>query len=172
MNPMVLIEIKTERRSLHRRGIGVLALGFLLLLGIWNATSDHWEPPKSGIVNNAEVDTLLAYPEAYEEFTVAFVSLIRMVEKNPDNATLTFMGVNGVLSALVPSPLEGYKPGDNVAITGTSYVVSRGYILVDAIQKINHQVVIGLSILAGVIFAYYFFSAYAVGPRLSLRWRE
>jgi hypothetical protein len=160
-----------EKLNLRNRAISVLALGILLVLGIWNATSDHWEPPQSGVINAAKVDTILTYSTNYENFTVSFVSWIRAIETTANTTTLTFVGVKGVLSAVSNSPLEGYEPGDNVAIKGISYIVSRGYILVDAIHPINHQVIVGLSILGGGIFVYYFFGTYTLGPGLSLRRR-
>lgn len=158
---------------MRRRIIGIIALGILLFIGLWNTTSEHWEPPKSDTINAvSDVDTILANPEAYEGFTVYFVTWISTIETNQNNMTLTFVGVKeGVLSVLITSPLERYKPGDSVAIIGTSYVVSRGYILVDGIQKINHKVAIGFSLIGGVIFVYYFFGVYAFGPGFSFRRR-
>ena len=158
---------------MSRRIISIISLGILLFIGLWNTTSEHWAPPKSGTINAvSDVDTILVNPEAYEGFTVYFVTWISTVETNQNDMTLTFVGVKeGVLSALVTNPLEGYKPGDSVAILGTSYIVSRGYILVDGIQKINHNVAIGFSLLGGVIFVYFFFSVNTFGSGFSFKRR-
>lgn len=135
---MIFIDIRKERSSLRRRIISIISLGILLFIGLWNTTSEHWEPPKSGTINAvSDVDTILVNPEAYEGFTVYFVTWISTVETNQNDMTLTFVGAKeGVLSALITSLLEGYKPGDSIAILGTSYIVSRGYILVDGIKKL------------------------------------
>jgi len=148
------------------------SLGILLVFGIWNATSEHWEPPKSDKINTTEVDAILAHAKAYEGFTVAFVSWLQTIEKQSNNTIFTFYGLNGVLSALVTSPIGSYMPGDNLAIKGVAYLVSRGYILVDAIQKINIDFVIGFSIVAGVLLIYYFFGAFTFDSGLSFKRRE
>ncbi len=161
-----------ERLKRSKRGFGVLALCTLLALGFWNATSDHWEPPQKDVINVTNVNTILKHSIAYENFTVSFVSWIEAIEINPNNTILTFIGINGVLNALSMSPFEGYERGDNVAIKGKSYILTRGYVLVDAIHPINYNLVIGFSILGGGIFVYYFFRMYTFGPSLSLRRRD
>lgn len=170
---MLLIDIKKERSGRGKRYIGFLALGLLLSIGLWNAISpDYWEPPKSGTVNAVKVDKILEHQEAYEGFSVAIVSRIKTIEQKSNMTMLTLAGVNSVLQVLVTHSLEGYRPNESVAIKGISYIVSRGYILVKAIKKLNHIGVLVFSTLGGVLFLYYFFSTFTLNSDFSLKRRR
>ena len=161
-----------ERLKRSKRGFGVLALCTLLALGFWNATSDSWEPPQKDVINVTNVTEILKHSIAYENLIVSFVSWIEAIDITPNNTILTFVGINGVLNALIVGPFEGYERGDSVAIKGRSYLLTRGYVLVDAIHPINHNIVIGFSILGGGIFVYYFFRTFTFGPSLSIKRRD
>lgn len=172
MNLLPLIDLKKERKVWGRRFIGFLALGLLLFIGLWNAISpDYWEPPKGETVNAVKINKILEHQEDYEGFTVAIVSRIKSIEQKSNMTMLTLMEVNEVLHVLVTYSLEGYKPNESVAIKGISYLVSRGYILVVEIKKLNHKGPLGFSILGAVLFVYYFFSAYTLNSDFSLKRR-
>ncbi|MFQ6125220.1 MAG: hypothetical protein ACE5R6_11550 [Candidatus Heimdallarchaeota archaeon] len=170
---MRLIKLIKDQKGRKKRLSGFLALGLLLFIGLWNATSpDYWEPPKSDTVNAVKVDTILAHQEAYEGFFITIVSRIRTIEQKSNITMLTFLGVNGALHVLVTHSLEGYRVYESVAIKGISYIVSRGYILVEEIIKIDHKGALGFSILGGGLFIYYFFSAFSLDSDLSLKRRR
>ncbi|MFX0201363.1 MAG: hypothetical protein ACFFCW_35050 [Candidatus Hodarchaeota archaeon] len=169
---MPLIDLKKERRGNGRRFIGFLALGLLLLIGLWNAISpDYWEPPKSGTVNAVKINKILEHQEIYEGFTVAIVSRIKSIEQESNMTMLTLIEVNDVIHVRVTYSLEGYRPNEPIAIKGISYLVSRGYILVVEIKKLNQKGALGFSIFGAVIFVYYFFSTYTLNSDFSFKRR-
>ena len=151
---------------------GIVSLGILLTLGILNATIEQWEPPTAGITNVTQVDEILAHAESYEEYEVTIVSWIHHISVTSNNTIITFTGVTGDLTILIPYSIEDYEIGDSIAIKGISYVISKGYILANAIHKINFNLTIGFSIIAGLIFLFYFFNIYTIDAKLNFKRRK